>query len=39
MIQQILLYLDFFGLDAVAQWARDDVRLVRKLIYTSELLE
>lgn len=38
MIQQVPLYLDFFGFEAAAQWVRDDARPVRELIYPSEML-
>ena len=38
LIQQIPLYLDFFGLNTAAQWVRDDMHCVRELIYPGEML-
>ena len=38
MIQQVPLYLDFFGFKTAAQWVRDDTHPVRELIYPGEML-
>lgn len=38
MIQQIHLYLDFFGFHDAAQAVRDDCNFIRELIYPRELL-